>query len=98
MLMAEVTALGQTAHIEVVPPFLVPEMGALAANNGWRLPLALDTPAMEHGLAFAPLPTLLFSEIHFPKLFDNRTLIRIAYRIKSHYPPAVNPAVKRLHS
>jgi hypothetical protein len=31
----------------------IPEMGAATANNGGRLPLALDTPAVQNAIALA---------------------------------------------
>jgi hypothetical protein len=64
MLMSEVAALGQAAQVEVVAAFLIPEMGAPAADDGRRLPLGLDTPAMENVLAFISSRPALFCAIH----------------------------------
>src|SRR5690349_14132749 len=64
MLMPEVAALGEAAHVQVVMAFVVPEMGAAAADHGWRLPLGLDRPAMENGLAFVAPRNGFFSAVH----------------------------------
>jgi len=64
MLMPQVAALGQAAHVQVVTAVLVPEMGAASPNDGRRLPLGLDTPAMQDAFAFADRRTDLVLEIH----------------------------------
>src|SRR5215471_14854452 len=96
MLMPEVATLGQAAHVEVIASCRIPEMSALAANDGRRLPVGLDTPAMKNGVTFAFHPwSVLLSVIHRPGLmFDKRTPIRIADLIKSYYASPVNPTVK----
>src|SRR6478672_4298804 len=98
MLMPQIAALGQAAHVQIVSAFSVPEMGAPAADDGRGLPLGLDTPAMENGLAFVGPRNGFSCAIHHPSMFDNRTSIRIAYLIQSHYPPAVNPTVMAFDS
>ena len=62
--MPQIAALGQAAHVQVVMAFLVPEMGAASPNDGRRLPLGLDTPAMQNGRPFAGRRTDLVLEIH----------------------------------
>lgn len=87
VLMPEIAAFGQTAHVQIIMAVCIPEMGATSADNGGGLPLGRHTPSMQdavalvnHGREFAA--------------FDNRTLIRIAHQIKSHYDPAVNQFIE----
>ena len=53
MLMPEVTAFGQAAHVQIVMAVGVPEMRAAAADDGRRLPLGLHTPAVQDAIALA---------------------------------------------
>jgi hypothetical protein len=82
MLMPQVAAFGQTAHIEIIIALGVPEMGAPSADNGWGLPLSRHTPAMQNAIALADHGRGLLVTVALA--FDNRTLIRIAHDIKSH--------------
>ena len=85
--MPEIAAFGQTAHVEIIMAGGVPEMGAASADNGGRLPLDRHTPGMQDAIAFVNHRRFWFA-------FDNRTLIRIAHYMKSHYPMAVNQFIE----
>src|SRR5437870_4032003 len=92
MLMPQVAAFGQTAHVEIIMAVGVPEMGAASADNGGRLPLGRHAPAMQNAIALADHGKSLLPTTN-PQ-FDNRTIIRIAHHSKSYYPLAVNQSVK----
>jgi hypothetical protein len=83
MLMPEVAALGQTAHVQIIMAVGIPEMRATPSDNGRRLPLSRHTPGMQDAIA-------LVNHRVAPAVFDNRTLIRIAHCMKSHYHRRVN--------
>src|SRR5437762_14236565 len=87
MRMPEVAALGQTAHAKIIIPVAAPEMSPTPADNRGRLPLGRHTPGMQDAVA-------LVNHGRDFAAFDNRTLIRIAHQIKSHYDPAVNQFIK----
>ena len=48
MLVTQVTALGQAAHIENPPPIGEVETGALTADHSRGIPFGLDAPAVQH--------------------------------------------------
>ena len=85
--MPEVAALGQTAHVQIIMAVRIPEMGATSTDNGGRLPLGRHTPRVQDAVALVNHGELWLV------MFDNRTLIRIAHFMKSHYHPAVNQFV-----
>src|ERR1700746_1089897 len=91
MLMPEVAAFGQTAHVQIIMAVGVPEMGAPSADNGGGLPLTRHTPAMQNAIALADHGPKPFANRSYR--FDNRTLIRIAHLTESHYPLAVNQSL-----
>ena len=51
MLVTQVAALGQAAHIENLPSIGQVEISALTADHGRGIPVGLDAPAVQHGLA-----------------------------------------------
>jgi hypothetical protein len=51
VLVAEVHALGQAAHVEVAPALLVPEERPFSAGHGGGVPVGLDAPAVQDALA-----------------------------------------------
>jgi hypothetical protein len=55
MLVAEVAALGEAAHVEVFAPLRVAEARAGAADHGRRLPFRLHAPAVQHRVALVAL-------------------------------------------
>jgi hypothetical protein len=83
VLMPEIAALGQTAHVQIIMAVRVPEMRATSTDNGRCLPLSWHAPGMQDAVALVNHRKLWLT-------FDNRTLIRIAHEIKSHYAPGVN--------
>ena len=55
MLMAEIAAFGQTAHVEVAMPLSIPKLRPMSANNFRRIPMVLDTPAVHDRAPFREL-------------------------------------------
>jgi hypothetical protein len=51
MLVAEIHALGQTAHIKITTPFRIHEVSAFTAHNSRSIPVRLDTPTMQYVVA-----------------------------------------------
>src|SRR5882724_2725825 len=92
MLMSQIAAFGQTAHVQIIMAVGVPEMCAPSSDDGGRLPLGRHTPTVQNAIALADhrgslLPTAGLR-------FDNRTIIRIAHYIRSHYPLPVNQFIE----
>src|SRR5437660_339781 len=79
MLMPEIAAFGQTAHVQIIMAVGVPEMRATSPDNGGGLPLGRHTPAVQNAIALADHGRRLAGN-RWPG-FDNRTLIRIAHHI-----------------
>ena len=50
VLVAEIHALGQAAHVDERPALLIPETGPLAAGDGGGVPVGLDAPAVQDGV------------------------------------------------
>jgi len=61
VLVTQIHAFGQTAHIQIGVTRLVPEARALTARDGRRVPFRLNTPAMQH--------TRVFRHQHLSALF-----------------------------
>ncbi len=53
MLMPEIAAFGQTAHVQIIMAVGIPEMRATSADNGGRLPLGRHTPTVQNAIALA---------------------------------------------
>jgi hypothetical protein len=53
VLMPEIAAFGQTAHVQIIMAVRIPEMGATSADNGGGLPLGRHTPTVQNGIALA---------------------------------------------
>ena len=51
MLVTQIAAFGQTAHIQVLAPRVVTQACALAADNGWGPPFGLHAPTVQHAVA-----------------------------------------------
>ena len=75
MLVAEVAALGQAAHVQVLAPLLVAKARAGAADHGRRLPFRLHAPAVQHRIALVAHRS--------PPLCDYRTEVLIANILES---------------
>ena len=78
VLVPEIAALGEAAHVEDALAVRGVQPCAFPADDGRRVPVALAAPAVHHGVAFGEFSRF----VHGIDLCGNRTIIRIANNYK----------------